>query len=131
VIVDASALLAVVLDEPDARRFAVAIRRSARARMPAPAWFEAALAIETRGDDIASRRFDEATRRLRIELMPFTPQHAELAREARRIYGRGRHPAKLNFGDCMAYGVAKAEGEPLLFKGKDFAQTDIEPALKD
>ena len=87
--------------------------------------------IETKGDDIASRRFDEATRRLRIELMPFTPGHAELAREARRIYGRGRHPAKLNSGDCMAYGVAKAEGEPLLFKGKDFAQTDVEPALKD
>lgn len=122
-IVDAPALLAVVLDEPDARRFATA-------RMPAPTWFEAALAIETKGDDIASRRFDEAIQRLRIELMSFTPEHAELAREARRIYGRGQHPAKLNFGDCMVYGVAKAEGEPLLFEGNDFAQTDIEPALK-
>ncbi len=63
--------------------------------------------------------------------MAFTPEHAERAREARRIYGRKRHPAQLNFGDCMVYGVAKAEREPLLFKGNDFAQTDIEPALKD
>jgi ribonuclease VapC len=131
VIVDASALLAVVLDEPDARRFALAIRRSVRARMPAPTWFEAALAIETRGDPIASQRFDEATQRLRIELMSFTSEHARLAREARRIYGRGQHAAKLNFGDCMVYGVAKGEGETLLFKGNDFAQTDIETALKD
>ena len=64
-------------------------------------------------------------------MMPFTPEHAEQAREARRIYGRKRHPAQLNFGDCMVYGVAKAEREPLLFKGNDFSQTDIEPALKD
>jgi ribonuclease VapC len=131
VIVDASALLAVVLDEPDGRQFATTIRRAQRARMPAPAWIEAALAIETRGDDIAGRRFDEAVQRLRIEIMPFTREHAEFAREARRIYGRRQHPAWLNFGDCMVYGVAKAEREPLLFKGNDFAQTDIEPALKD
>ena len=114
------------------RRFAVAIDDAPSAACLPPAWFEAALAIDTKGDDIASRRFDEAIDAgSGIELMPFTPEHAELAREARRIYGRGRHPAKLNFGDCMVYGVAKAEGEPLLFKGKDFAQTDIEPALKD
>lgn len=128
-IVDASALLAIVLDEPDGRRFAQTIRRAPRARMPAPAWFEAALAIETRGDEMAARRFDEAVRRLRIEITPFTAEHAELAREARRFYGRGQH--RLNFGDCMVYGVAKAEGEPLLFKGNDFSQTDIEPALKN
>ena len=99
--------------------------------MPAPTWFEAALAIETRGDDIAAHRFDEAVQRLRIEVIPFTLEHAEFARSARRLYGRGKHQARLNFGDCMVYGVAKAEREPLLFKGDDFAQTDIEPALKD
>jgi ribonuclease VapC len=131
VIVDASALLAVVLDEPDGRRFAEIIATAPRARMPAPTWFEAALAVDTKGDDLASRRFDDAVRSLRIELMAFTPEHAEAAREARRIYGRKRHPAQLNFGDCLVYGVAKAEREPLLFKGNDFAQTDIEPALKN
>jgi ribonuclease VapC len=131
VIIDASALLAVVLDEPDGRRFAEAIAGAAHARIPAPTWFEAALAVDARGDDLASRRFDDAVRSLRIQLVAFTPEHAELAREARRIYGRRRHPVQLNFGDCMVYGVAKAEREPLLFKGNDFSQTDIEPALKD
>jgi ribonuclease VapC len=131
VIVDASALLAVVLDEPDGRRFAETIAAAPRARMPAPTWFEAVLAIDGKGDDLASRRFDDAVRSLRIEVMAFTPEHAEHAREARRVYGKSRHSAQLNFGDCMVYGVAKAEREPLLFKGNDFAQTDIEPALKD
>jgi ribonuclease VapC len=130
-IVDASALLAVVLAEPDGRRLAEIIASASRPRMPAPTWFEAALAIESRGDELASHRFDDAVRDLGIELIAFTPEHARSAREARRIYGRAQHPARLNFGDCLVYGVAKVEREPLLFKGNDFAQTDIEPALKD
>jgi ribonuclease VapC len=99
--------------------------------MPAATRFAAALAVDTNGDDLASRRFDEAVRRLRIELIDFTPKHAEQAREARRMYGRKRHPAQLNSGDCMVHGVAKAARAPLLFKGNDFSQTDIEPTLKD
>ncbi len=99
--------------------------------MPAATRFAAALAVDTNGDDLASRRFDEAVRRLRIELIDFTPEHAEQAREARRMYGRKRHPAQLNSGDCMVYGVAKAARAALLFKGNDFSQTDIEPTLKD
>ena len=130
-IVDASALLAIVLDEPDGRRFAEVIAGSPHARMPAATWFEAALAVDFKGDDLASRRFDEVVQNLRIEVIAFTSEHAVQAREARRIYGRRRHPAQLNFGDCMVYGVAKAERAPLLFKGNDFSQTDIEPALKD
>jgi ribonuclease VapC len=130
-IVDASALLAVVLDEPEGQRFAEIIASAPKAKMPAPTWFEAALAIDARGDDLASYRFDDAVRVLGIELIAFTPQHAESARSARRMYGRGQHPARLNLGDCMVYGVAKAEGEPLLFKGHDFSLTDIESALKD
>jgi ribonuclease VapC len=131
VIVDASALLAVVLDEPDGRQFAEAIASAPRALMPAPTWFEAALTVDTNGDDRASRRFNDAVQTLGIEVIAFTREHAEHARDARRNYGRGQHPARLNFGDCMVYGVAKAEREPLLFKGDDFSQTDIEPALKD
>jgi ribonuclease VapC len=68
---------------------------------------------------------------LRIELVPVTPEAASRCRDAYADYGRGNHPAKLNFGDCFAYALAKLSGEPLLFKGNDFAQTDIEPALKD
>jgi ribonuclease VapC len=131
VIVDASALLAVVLNEADGERFAETIASASKARMPAPTWFEAALVVDARGDDLASHRFGDAVRILGIELIAFTPEHAASAREARRLYGRGRHPARLNLGDCLVYGVAKSQGEPLLFKGNDFAQTDIEPALKD
>ena len=93
--------------------------------MPAATWFEAALAIDTNGDDLASRRFDEAVRRLRIELIDFTPEHAEQAREAWHMYGWKRHPAQLNMGDCFAYACARAQGAPLLFKGEDFSKTDV------
>ena len=130
-IIDASALLAIVLNEPDGDVFARSIARAARRRMPAVSWFEASLAVDARGDAIAGSRFDDVVRKLDIEIVPFTAQHAERARQARRLYGRGTgHKAQLNFGDCMAYGAAKAEGEPLLFKGDDFPHTDIEPALK-
>ncbi len=130
-IVDASALLAVVFNEPDGRRFAEAIAGAPTARMPAATWFEATLAVDMAGDELAARGFDEVVRLLRIELIAFTPEHALQAREARRIYGKKRHPAQLNFGDCMVYGVARTERETLLFKGNDFSQTDLEPALKD
>ena len=130
-IIDASALLAVVLDEVDGRQYAHAIAGAARRRMPAVTWFEASLYVETRGDQIARQRFDDIFESFDIELLDFTAEHARLARTARRQYGAGENPARLNFGDCMAYAVAKHEREPLLFKGNDFAQTDIEPALKD
>ena len=130
-IVDASALLAIVLAEPDARRYARAISRDRRRLMPALTWFEASMRIDAGGGPAIVARFNEFARAFRIELVPFTQAHAEAARIGRRLFGRPHHPAKLNFGDCLVYGVAKVEGEPLLFKGNDFAQTDIEPALKD
>ena len=98
--------------------------------MPALTWFEATMRVDTLGDAYAVGRFDDFIRDFRIELLPFTPDHAREARRARLLFGRP-HPAQLNFGDCMVYGVAKHEREPLLFKGHDFSQTDIEPALKD
>jgi ribonuclease VapC len=131
VIIDASALLAVVLAEPDAPRYATAIANASERRMPAAAWFEAAMQVDASGDEFAVNRFDDFIRDFRIRIVPFTAEHARHARVGRRLYGRNRHPARLNFGDCMVYGVAKAEREPLLFKGNDFSQTDIEPALKD
>ncbi len=87
--------------------------------------------IEWAGDAVAVSQFEDVPRLFGIDIIPFTLRHAEVARAGRRRYGRPYHPAGLNFGDCLIYGVAKSEGEPLLFKGADFAQTDIEPALKD
>ena len=128
-IIDASALLAVVLAEPDAALYADAIAGAARPRIPSVTWFEAAMRIEAGGDDFAVTRFNAFAPDFGIEIMPFTERHASYARLGRRLYGRPQHPAGLNFGDCLVYGVAKAEQAPLLFKGNDFSQTDIEPAL--
>ncbi len=129
-IIDASALLAIVLAEPDAARYADAIADTDRRHMPAISWFEATLRVDQMGDPHAMRRFDDFARNFRIEIVPFTADHAREARRARRLYGKP-HKAQLNYADCMVYGVAKHEREPLLFKGNDFSQTDIEPALKD
>jgi len=131
VIIDASALLAVVLAEPDAARYARAIAGAAEPRMPSVTWFEASMQVDAGGDEIAVSRFDDFVRDFDIRIIPFSAEHARHARIGRRLYGRNNHPARLNFADCMVYGVAKAEREPLLFKGNDFSQTDIEPALKD
>jgi ribonuclease VapC len=130
-IVDASALLAIVLGEPEAESYARAIAADPRPRMPSVTWFEASMRIEWAGDSIAVSRFEEVPKIFGIDIIPFTLRHAEVARAGRRLYGRPTHPAGLNYGDCLVYGVAKSESEPLLFKGTDFAQTDIEPALKD
>ena len=129
-IIDASALLAIVLDEPDAAQYARAIASDQQPRIPSVTWFEASMRIEAAADAVALSRFDDFPRDFGIEIMPFTARHAEAARLGRRLYGRP-HPAGLNFGDCLVYGVAKVEREALLFKGNDFAQTDVEPALKD
>ena len=89
------------------------------------------MVVDRRSDSIARARFEELVTRFGLRVEPFTAEHAALARRAWREYGRGSgHPARLNFGDCLAYGFAKGEQEPLLFKGNDFVLTDIEPALK-
>ena len=130
-IIDASALLAILFNESDGRRYADVITAAPSRRMPSVSWFEASLALERGEDPYIGSRFDDVVRILDIEVIAFTAEHAQRARQARRVYGRGRHPARLNFGDCMAYAVAKMEGQSLLFKGDDFSLTDIEPALKD
>ncbi len=86
--------------------------------------------VDAKGDVYAVNRFDDFLKEFRIETVAFTFDHAREARRARLLYGKPHHPAKLNFGDCLVYGVAKHERQPLLFKGDDFSQTDIEPALK-
>jgi len=131
VIVDSSALLAVLFVEQDARRFVEAMAEAVPLRMSVANWFEAAMAIDRRGDARARSRFDQIIDELGVVVEPVTMEHATWARHAWQTFGKGAHRAKLNFGDCLAYGYARTTGEPLLFKGKDFLQTDIESALKD
>lgn len=89
---------------------------------------EAGIVAEARRGELAGRELDLLLHRLGVEQVPVTEEHAELARSAYRRFGKGRHPAGLNFDDCFAYGLAAALGAPLLFVGQDFARTDIEPA---
>ena len=128
-IIDTSALIAILRDETEAPACAQAIENSAVRRVSAANFVEAALIIDASRDPIASRRFDDLIDEAQITIEPVTEVQARIAREAYRDFGRGSgHPAKLNFGDCFAYALAKAKGEPLLFKGDDFAHTDIKLA---
>lgn len=129
-IVDTSALMAIILDEPEAEACALAIEEATISRMSAANWLEAGIVVDAIGDAIASRRLDELIRQAGIRIEPLTPEQAAIGREAYRDFGRGSgHPAQLNFGDCFAYALAQSLGEPLLFKGKDFGHTDVAPAL--
>ena len=129
-IIDSSALVAVVRGEPGADRFfrTLSDRRESK-RMSAANYLEAAIVIDGARSPIASRRFDEAVTAAEIIVEPVTREQAEIARAAYRDFGKGSgHPAGLNFGDCFAYALAGATGEALLFKGDDFALTDIRRA---
>ncbi len=129
-IIDTSALLAILRDEPDAIEYAKAVADASIRRISAANYVEAAAVIDAGHDPIASRRFDELLREAQCVIEPVTEAQARIAREAYRDFSRGTsHPARLNFGDCFAYALAKALNEPLLFKGNDFKHTDITPAI--
>ena len=129
-IVDTSALIAILRDEPDAMSYAKAIAGASVRRISAANYVETAAIIDASRDPIASRRFDDLLREAQVMVEPVTEAQARIAREAYRDFGRGSgHPARLNFGDCFAYALAKATNEPLLFKGDDFPNTDVTPAL--
>jgi ribonuclease VapC len=128
-IIDTSALVAILRDEPEAKDCALAIERNPTRRVSAANFVETALVIDGSRDPIASRRFDDLVKEARIVIEPVSEAQARIAREAYRDFGKSSgHPAKLNFGDCFAYALAKTTGEPLLFKGDDFIHTDIIPA---
>ncbi len=127
-IVDSSAVLAILFGEADARRHASAIMAAYPCRMSVANVLEASIALERRGGATAAHDLDALLERAEIELVPITVEHLEGARRAWRRFGKGNHPAALNFGDCFAYALARTTGEPLLFKGGDFSQTDIEAA---
>ncbi len=129
-IIDTSALVAILRDEPEAEVCARAIESAAMRRLSAVSFVEAAVVIDGSRDPIASRRFDDLLKEAEVLVEPVTEIQARLARDAYRDFGKGSgHPARLNFGDCFAYALAKVTGEPLLFKGADFGHTDIMPAI--
>lgn len=128
-IVDTSALLSVVFDEADAPLYARAMLDSPSASISAGNVLEAFIVTDGRRNDILSAKAGEIVEGLRLEIVPLTDIHVVLARQAYREYGKGNHPAALNFGDCIAYALAKATGEPLLFKGNDFSRVDVRAAL--
>lgn len=128
-IVDTSALLSVVFHEADRTVYRDAILSAVRPVISAANWLEGAILLERRGDATASARYGPVCEALGLTIEPVTQTQALLAREAYRSFGKGRHPAGLNLGDCFSYALAKERDEPLLFKGEDFARTDVRRAL--
>ena len=127
-ILDSSAVVAILRAEAEARAMAEAMTRAGACALSAVSYLEAAIVIDSGRDPIASRRFDDFFRESGIVVEPVTFRQAKIARDAYRDFGKGQHRAGLNFGDCFAYALAKEKGETLLFKGDDFCHTDIEPA---
>jgi ribonuclease VapC len=130
VIVDSSAVLAILLQEPEKDAFAAAIQTAEICRLSAATFFEVSIVIESQTGDAGVNRLQEFVRRAEIVIEPFTADQAYRAGRAWSEYGKGRHKAALNFGDCFSYALAKSLDEPLLFKGDDFSMTDIEPAIR-
>ena len=124
-VIDTSALLAILNDEPERRAFTEAIQGAAMRLVSAATVLEAALVIEARKGEHGGRELDLLLHRAGFEIVAVDADQVELARLAYRKYGKGRHPAGLNFGDCFAYALAKQRGEELLYKGRDFALTDL------
>ncbi|SNR45758.1 type II toxin-antitoxin system VapC family toxin [Blastococcus mobilis] len=129
-IVDTSAIVAILRGEPDADTYIQALATAGEARTSAATYLETAVVVDANRDPVLSGRFDDLVAAVPITVEPVTRQHADIARQAYRNFGKGSgHPARLNFGDCFAYALARATGEPLLFKGVDFSHTDVAPAL--
>ncbi len=125
-VIDTSALLAVLLNEPEAPSVQAAIDRDPIRLMAPPSALEAAIVIERRFGEADGRELDLLLHKAGIELVPFDGEQMELARHAYRCFGKGRHRAGLNFGDCFAYALSHRSGEPLLFVGDDFSRTDVD-----
>lgn len=125
-IVDTSALIAVLRGEPEASAFVDLLAKSTKSRMSAGTYVEAAIVVDANRDPVLSARFDELVELAAIEIVPVDAELARLARQAYRDYGKGSgHPAGLNFGDCFSYALARSSGEAILCKGDDLVHTDI------
>jgi ribonuclease VapC len=128
-VVDTSALIAILFGEPEAFSFSKAVADESRKLISAFNVLETGIVVEARKGEAGGRELDLLLHRAQIEVVAMNADQAELARIAWRKYGKGNHPAGLNIGDCCAYALAKYSGEPLLFKGNDFSQTDIRAAI--
>jgi ribonuclease VapC len=124
-IIDTSALVSILDQEAEAERLVRAIAADSERMLSAANLVETGIVMQVRRGDEAARDLDLLLAKLKIDIIPVSGKQANLARKAFQHYGRGRHPAKLNFGDCFAYALAKDSSAPLLFKGSDFSQTDI------
>jgi ribonuclease VapC len=129
-VLDSSALIAILSFEPEATLFAEAIEADTTRLLSAASLLETAIVIETRYGEAGGSKLDELITAAQIQIEPVTYEQATVARLAYCTYGKGRHPAGLNFGDCFSYALAKTSAEPLLFKGDDFNQTDLQLLLK-
>jgi ribonuclease VapC len=125
-VVDSSVLIAILLAEPDAEDFANRLVDTNEIYISAVSLFESAIVIEYKKGGLGANQYDELLKTLAPSIVVFDEQQAKLARAAWRQYGKGRHPAKLNFGDCCSYAAAKFLNKPLLFKGDDFTKTDLQ-----
>jgi ribonuclease VapC len=128
-VIDTSAVIAILEDEPERRAFNEAIEAADSRLMSAASFVEASIIIESRYGAAGLRELELFVDRSGINLVAFDAAQAHMARLAYSRFGKGRHKAALNFGDCFAYALARTLGESLLFKGKDFSQTDVPPAL--
>jgi len=129
-VIDTSAIVAIALNEPEALSFEEAIVDDPVRLISAATVLETAMALETRLGEKGGSELDLWLYKIGAEIVPVSAEHADQARRAWRRYGKGRHPAGLDFGDCFSYALASLTGEPLLFKGSDFSQTDIQVAVR-
>ena len=127
-IVDTSAIISILFDEDEAEQFDEAIVRAPHCQLSVVNYLETVMVLEGRRGVAAGHQLDAYLKEAAIELAAVTVEQAQVARTAWRRFGKGNHPAGLNFGDCFAYALAESTGEPLLFKGRDFGLTDIEAA---
>jgi ribonuclease VapC len=128
-IVDSSAIMAILLGEAEAHEFAAAMITATSCAISGGTWVELA-AVAVRGGDALDAELEALMRKARIRIEPVSEQQARIGHQAYRDFGQGTgHPARLNFGDCFAYALSKATGEPLLFKGDDFVHTDVPRAV--
>ena len=124
-VIETSALVAMLTNEPEAERFEAAVETDPVRLMSTASYLEAAIVVEQRFGEPGGRELDLWLHRAGVDLVGVDAAQADVARSAYRRFGKGRDPAGLNYGDCFAYALAKVSGEPLLFKGDDFAHTDI------
>jgi len=128
-VIDSSVLLAILFDEPGAADFELAIEKDPVRLVSAGSLLEAGLVVEARLAEAGARELDLLMYKARIEIVAVDEAQVEVGRRGFRRFGKGRHPAALNFGDCFAYALSKTSGEPLLFKGEDFSKSDVTPVV--